>query len=1292
MQYVKLNLFKIIDCYKAFINCKCSNILKTMNKIYLLLLPLICFTWVGYSQSGTIEKPISIELDSVEFTPNNWPVFNQLTEIESIAYYQDLSTINSRVTTNFEIIDEVWEDIPFNINNEEVDESNRFIHKAEVAGRNTTAIRTFIHPFRKNGFNWEYLKSCTLIIYYDELPPEPRAEVLESGLSQGQNFQFSIEETGFYKIGYDEINRLNGVDASTLKPSDVHIYGYRGGNLPEAIQSKEFDQLPEVPLHFEGDDDNLFESGEYFVLFAYGPDRWETSEGTFGYRYNKNVYEKKNVYTINISNRERRLLELETFAGTAEFSSSQFDALIHYEKDERNLLYDSPSHYGSGKQWFGEIFNNSPAQSLLSISMDNYVNGSEVHARLRMAVRAGQRTSFELLEGGSSLASKNASSISLTSSTSSYADVEILDHNWIPSNEVLELGVNYPSSNGTAWLDYIGFRYPSSLVYRKNIQGGFLFSDLRSASYPNISFNLENLPNMALALCLDTEFYYSEIPLEGSTLKHANSFTTHFYAIADLENLPAIPEAEAIDNQDILSNTDLDLLILYHPQFEEQVMRLAEHRRTFNGLKVETVEIQKVYNEFSGGRVDVSAIRDYSRYLYNTSSNYNYLLLFGGGTFDVRNIYNQSEKLAYIPTYETNNSVSPLRAYPSDDYFGLLNDNEGGDIGSGSVDIGIGRLPVNTVNQARIVVDKLIKYDADPSVFGDWKTYITFMADDEDSNLHFRDADDVARASTLTYGELNVDKIYFDAFEQISTSGGPRYPDAKKALTNQLAEGRLAICYLGHGSYRGLSQERVIVADDISNWGNRNKYPLFITATCSFSAFDDPSFYSAGEQTFLKENGGSIGLFTTTRLVYASGNKHLTDDVFGSIFKRDNTGMPLRLGDVIRLAKNENIGNNTRKFAFLGDPSMRIALPLYKVETTKINDFDIIESRIDTLSALEEIKLEGEIKDYNDNLLSDFNGELTVTLFDKEKTLKTLGNDSKSYPESFNLRNTVLFKGRTEVKNGKWSIRFILPQDINFTIGEGKVSYYAHDGMHTDAWGMYQNVYVGGINQNAELDQTPPIVDVYMNNADFRFGGITDQSPDLYVELFDDQGINISSSGLGHTPYALLDEGVERFQLERFYKTNLNSSSSGTITYPLENLEPGLHRIDVKVWDIQNNSGTGYTEFLVVSSEKELIEELINYPNPFAHQTNFAFEHTLNGIEADIFIDIFSSSGQLVRTLELRSEVLEGYRKEGINWDGNSGNGQALSNGIYFYKVKIIPLDKSGKTFESKAKKLIMVR
>ncbi|MEL6925793.1 MAG: type IX secretion system sortase PorU, partial [Bacteroidota bacterium] len=483
--------------------------------------------------------------------------------------------------------------------------------------------------------------------------------------------------------------------------------------------------------------------------------------------------------------------------------------------------------------------------------------------------------------------------------------------------------------------------------------------------------------------------------------------------------------------------------------------------------------------------------------------------------------------------------------FTSDDYFGLLDDDEGRDNLQGGLDISIGRLPVRNLAEAQIAVDKIISYDTDSRAMNDWINRITFVADDQDNNTHIRDADGIARDLQNDHERLNIDKIYFDAYQQVSTAGGEKYPAVTNAINANIFKGLLVMNYLGHGGWKGWSQERVMGINDIKSWTNKNALPLFVTATCSFSGYDDPTLTTGGEEVFLNERGGAIALFSTVRAVYASSNEALTSSVFRTIFEKED-GRFRTLGETLRVAKNRlgtssSINTNSRKFTLLGDPAMRLALPEYNVQTTKINGLALDTMRSDTIRALQRVTIEGMVVDDDGQPVTDFNGKVYPTIYDKQVRLFTLGQDEDSSVRGFDLQKSVIFKGTASVVNGQFQFTFVVPRDINFEFGRGKISYYASDESSRDATGYYNEVVIGGTDDNALSDQIGPEIEVFMNDTTFAFGGLTNTDPILLVKLRDDNGINVVGNSIGHDLTAVLDGNTQNtLQLNDFYESALD--------------------------------------------------------------------------------------------------------------------------------------------------------
>ncbi len=634
-----------------------------------------------------------------------------------------------------------------------------------------------------------------------------------------------------------------------------------------------------------------------------------------------------------------------------------------------------------------------------------------------------------------------------------------------------------------------------------------------------------------------------------------------------------------IENQNLHGAGPRDMIIITHPLFREQADRLAAFHEERDNLTVLVTEIGDVYNEFSSGAQDITAIRNFMKLLYDSApagEEPRYLLLFGDASFDYKDrIENNSN---YVPTWEDEESLVIVYSIASDDYYGFLDGP-----GDNMLDIGIGRLPVQTVEQAIVAVDKIIHYATNTSLtMKDWRNYVCFVADDEDGNLHLRQAEEMAAFIDTNYGVYNIDKIYVDAFPQVSTPGGQRAPDVNKAINSRIDKGSLIMNYTGHGGEVGWGHERFLENSDINSWTNYDHMPIFITATCEFSRYDDPERVSAGEYAYLNPQGGAIAMFTTARATFGGSNFNLNTALFDYMFELNGEEY-YRFGDLIRLAKNNGgVDGNDKKFILLGDPALHLAYPMHDVVTTRINNEEV-SSTPDTLQALSKITVEGEVI----NPLGGgdgFSGTLYSIVYDKPSKVTTLATDPTSYVNTFDFQNNVLYKGKAQVNDGKFSFTFIVPKDIAYQYGFGKISYYAANETE-DAHGFYRNILVGGLDQLAEPDVNGPSVELFINDEYFAFGGITDENPDMLAFVSDASGINTVGTGIGHDIVAILDGNTDKpIILNDFYESDLNSYTSGTIRYPFHNLEEGLHTLSLKVWDVFNNSAEAYLEFTVVSS------------------------------------------------------------------------------------------------------------
>jgi hypothetical protein len=730
-----------------------------------------------------------------------------------------------------------------------------------------------------------------------------------------------------------------------------------------------------------------------------------------------------------------------------------------------------------------------------------------------------------------------------------------------------------------------------------------------------------------------------------------------------------------------------------------------------DGLKSLVVTPQKIYNEFSGGNQDVTAIKQFLMMFYNravtTEEFPKYLLLMGDASYNNRG-RSTVGNTNFVVSYESANGISYINSYVSDDYFGLLDESEGEGL-TEQMDVAVGRIPVKSKDEAKAVVDKIYAYlqpqsieIANPSFCGtagsvssgDWRNVICFVADDEDNNLHFAQSERLATYVDTTYHDYNIDKIYNDAFKQQSAAGGARYPDVNIAINQRVDRGALIVNYTGHGGETGWSQERILEVKDIESWNNANRLPLFVTATCEFSRFDDPGRTSAGEEVILRPNGGGIGLLTTTRLAYANFNETLNRNFYQNVFVRDTvTKLFPRVGDVCTTTKNKTASvssgtSNHRNFSLLCDPAVRLNFPDYKVYTQSINNQPVSFAG-DTLKALTKITITGYVANLAGTKLSSYNGVIFPTVYDKETKLKTLANDPQlSSAQNFKMRKSIIYRGKASVTNGEFKFTFVVPKDIDYTFGVGRVSYYAADGVN-DANGFNESFIVGGTNPNAPTDGEGPKIDLYMNDNKFVAGSITNENPDLLGVLFDDNGINTVGNGIGHDLVAVLDENTEKsIILNDYYQSDLNSYQSGIVRYPFSKMSEGRHTLTLRAWDVYNNSNTAQTDFVVSSSANLALQHVLNYPNPFTTYTKFMFEHNKPCETLDVSIQVFTVSGRLVKTLETLVKC-EGFRSEQITWDGLDDFGDRIGRGVYVYRLKVTAPDG---TWADKYEKLVVLK
>ncbi|TXF84244.1 type IX secretion system sortase PorU [Neolewinella aurantiaca] len=1136
-----------------------------------------------------------------------------------------------------------------------------------------------------------------------------------SVLREGDWYRFTVAETGVHKLTRAFLTDELGVNLDGVDPRNIAVFGQPfSGKLPETINVDAPDDLTEMPIIIRGEGDGSFDGEDFIVFHAQGPDRIEYEPNGDYFDYEKNVYATTNSYFLRVGGTQgRRVSALPAASGGTEVSS--YDAVYHFEEDKFNILHQlGGNSHGSGQSWWGDLLAGAREVEYRNVfRIPGLVSDQDARIRARMALRTDATSRFLVEVGDQVITSSIASSVRIGQQEQSAAAIPtLLDGAVKLPGEDVTITLNYPrpanSSTSEGYLDWFQVRARRQLSFNDLDQ--FDFRDVGSMNQPTVRFQFSgSLPSDATVWRIDGADVRSADVSGGAFSAAANGQLFEYVAFRSEAELLTPQAAGMVANQNLHAEDNAEMIIIAHPRFLQQAELLAEHRRSHNGLETVLVTTQQIYNEFSSGRDDASALRNFTLMLYERSPNLRYLLLFGDGSFDHRNILELGTN--FIPAFEHDGKLTEVGSFPADDFFGIFTNATNNQPLEPDLNVAVGRLPVKTADEATQVVQKLIRYDTEPNTLGDWRTRMVFVGDDEDSNQHARDVDQVATSVAELKPDLNFDKLYFDLFPQQSLSAGDRYPDITEGLDRAIFRGALAVTYLGHGGPRGWAQERVLTIPQIRNWNRPStsedpiQPPVFITATCTFSNYDDAAFVSAGEEALLTPNGGVAALLTTTRPVFATRNFILTDETVKAMLERPD-GNWRTVGDIIRIAKNNvtaptsaiNLNGNTenaRKFTLLGDPAMVIAFPEHSVRTTMINDQPITEERQDTVRALQQMKISGEITDIAGNLLSDFNGQVFPTIYDKARTVSTLQQDQPTVsPLEVSVQRNIVFRGRATVTNGKFEFEFVVPRDIDYAFGAGKVSYYAADlDQFTDASGFYDQLIIGGSSTDVITDDEGPVVEVFMDDENFISGGETGQDPILLVNLTDDLGINVTGNSIGHDLEAVLDEDTRNsIVLNDYYEAEADDFRKGTVRYPLFDLEPGLHTITVRAWDVANNSAQGTTEFFVAADGADAISRVLNYPNPFTDRTCFQFDHTLVGQEVEAIVQIYTVNGRLVKTLTRAFPFADGTVRQDdcIEWDGLDDYGDQLARGVYLYQVRL--RGDSGTIVDGELEKLVILK
>ncbi|NNL32962.1 MAG: type IX secretion system sortase PorU, partial [Flavobacteriaceae bacterium] len=1025
-------------------------------------------------------------------------------------------------------------------------------------------------------------------------------------------------------------------------------------------------------------------NNDFILFYAEGPQGFNAESNTY-----KNIFTDRAYYFVNVSaGNGKRIQAYQEPVGDSTESIVSFHELKFYEVDDFNLAR-------LGRRWFGDRFD---FENMRSYEFDfpRMITTEPIRLKVYAAAAGEISTTMSVTMNGNMIDTFFFDGIE----DPILGDDDFFNNDVISNSSTISIDLTYdnggnPSSLG--YLDYISVEALSNLTHDGE---QFLFKNNDVAAMSGIAeYTVTNANNISQIWEVTDKYNVTSLEnVEGeSTISFKSELGTSrsFMAVDPSDYYePKRDSNTTVLNQNIKGTIflndqgqfqNLDYLIVAREDMLDQAERLAQINRDVNGLMVKVVPLQQIYNEFSSGNQDVSAIRNLVRYIYDNVADpedkIKYVCLFGDGSYDYKDRISNNTNV--VPSWHSLNSFSLSSSFVSDDFIGMMDENEGTMQSSDKLDIAMGRILADTPQRAKELVDKIKDYYASES-YGSWRNNFITISDDVDQSWETilqGTTDDIGDTVTGDKPFINVTKIHSDAFQQESTAGGQRYPDVNKAIFDAMEIGALVVNYFGHGGEDGLARERIWDKNNVQELNNVCKLPCFVTVTCEYTKFDNPNRPTAGEFLFWNKEAGAISLITTTRQIFVSVGVAFNIVLEEYLFALGSNDYP-SMAEALRLTKNDPTISSIeqrRLVFFIGDPAMNLAFPKPNIRLTEINDVPI-DQETDVLQALSYAKIKGEVVDEMGNLLDNYNGVLTATIYDKEIDRSTLGNDGTTESGEliildFKTLGEIIFRGQATIQNGVFDFDFIVPRDISIPEGNGKISFYAKtETPLQDQAGSSFEIKIGGLNVNAPEDAEGPNIALFMNDENFVSGGITNQSPTLLAKLTDTNGIN-TASGIGHDIVAILDgDETNPFKLNAYYLANVDDYTKGTVTYPFRDLEPGLHTISLKAWDVYNNSSTSEIQFVVYDEKEDLvIRNLLNYPNPFINYTEFWFNHNSSEV-LDVSIQIFTISGKLVKTINGKttggSKVTSSLSKD-IVWDGRDDFGEKIGKGVYVYKLTV---------------------
>ena len=1099
--------------------------------------------------------------------------------------------------------------------------------------------------------------------------------VENSVLSTGKWKKIHITKDGIYKLTPKFLASLGFTD-----PNKVHLYGYGGHQQPEALDAdKDFDDLEEVPLFLTSKGNLLF--------WGNGLLRWEGVNRVF------NAYATKATYFLTEGENRNNIQTEQPYSGSVKQTVTSTLGHALHEVDDyawfrggRNLV-ESTLYSGA----YSKTYTLSGVNSLGNEKLTVVFTGNDVATPLTIWANGASVTTRTISAPGNYM----------YYSEGKFANLDISDYN--PGNNTWKItlatqGPIATSSRVQGRLDYIAMNYTAPLEPRDGyvrFGGGYIGTGKGSGSSTNVlktysgatrftSIGKEYAGELKVMKIGKKNAPASIVSTESSNdgLTFATSDGTDIFVAFDPEyDFPEPTAGDAIENQNLhaLSNVDMVIIIPTSNKLATQAQRLAEAHKQYNNLNCIVVRADQIYNEFSSGTPDATAYRRFLKMLYDRGIEEGtaprYLLLMGDCAWDNRmksTTWRSFSANDYLLCYQSENSYSDTQSYCWEDYCGLMDDGEGTAPMQDVSDIAIGRFPVTSEEEAKIMVDKTIAHIEKQNV-AEWCNRIIVMGDDGDNNIHMKDANQVADRILESAPSVDVRKIMWDNYQRVNQGLYYSYPEIRNIVDNYIKDGAMVFNYTGHGATYLMSHERVITLDDMKSWTS-DRLPLWFVAACDITPFDSQED-NLGEAAVLNPRGGGVAFIGTTRTVYSTQNFYLNRFFSSYLFDKNENGKPNSVGEALRLAKKSMVSNvsdgsqpqNKLQYALLGDPTLVFGNPNYSVVLDSINGVAINGEQF--LKGGSHATISGHIESATGEIDKLFNGLVYYRLYDSKNSISTRGNTGNT-PFSYTDWNQEINNGVDSVRNGRFSADIIIPKDISYSDENGRFVFYAiNNERTTEANGYSEDFLVGGYSSEMETDTVGPKIFMYLNNQDFMDGDAVSAKPIFIAELYDESGIQYNGNGIGHDLQICIDGDPKKtYTLNNYFTQNAGDYKQGRVIYAdMPELSVGAHWLTFRAWDMLNNTSTQTLRFVVGENIHPEILLLVLEEDIVSGQTNFHVSYDMPGLECSFMLEIYSINGdvqwrQTVNTSNGKGTVT-------IPWNGKNGVGAKLNNGIYICRV-----------------------